>query len=46
MIKGMITDLIYEYYYRSFMKENNKSEININWEKLEKLDKMCTKFSR
>jgi len=42
----MIKDLIYNYYYRSFMKENSKGEDTINWRKLERLDKMCVKYSR
>jgi hypothetical protein len=33
----IITDLIYNYYYNKFMKENSKSENNINWVKLERL---------
>ena len=42
----VITDLIYEYYYKNFMKENSKSEKDINWNKWKRLDRMCTKFSR
>jgi hypothetical protein len=40
----MIKDLIYNYYYKKFMKENSKNEIDIDWNKLYRLDKMCEKY--
>jgi len=40
----MFKTLIYNYYYKKFMKENNKDENDINWEEWNRLDKICENF--
>jgi hypothetical protein len=40
----MLKNLIYNYYYTKFIKENSKSENQINWNKLNRLDRMCEKY--
>lgn len=42
----MIRDIIYNYYYKQFIKENSKSTTDINWNKWNKFDKLCEKFSK
>jgi hypothetical protein len=40
----MLKNLIYNYYYDKFIKENNKNEKDIDWIKLNRLDRMCEKY--
>jgi hypothetical protein len=40
----MLKNLIYNYYYKKFMKENSKAENQINWNKFNRLDRMCEKY--
>lgn len=40
----MIKSILYNYYYRKFMNENNKVESNIDWGKWNKLNQMCEKY--
>jgi hypothetical protein len=38
---NMFKILIYDYYYKKFMKENKKDEKDINWEEWSRLDRIC-----
>jgi hypothetical protein len=40
----MIKSILYNYYYKKFMKENNKPESQINWSKWNKYDQLCEKY--
>jgi hypothetical protein len=40
----MIRNLIYNYYYKKFIKENNKYDKDIDWNKWNRLDRICEKF--
>jgi hypothetical protein len=42
----MLKELLYIYYYHRFMKENSKSNDKIDWNKWNRLDKMCEKYSK
>ena len=36
--------ILYNIYFYKFMKENNKSEKEINWNRWTFLDKQCSKY--
>jgi hypothetical protein len=37
-------NLIYNHYCNEFVKENNKDEKDIDWNKWSRLNKMCEKY--
>lgn len=43
-MKIKIKDLIYNYYYNKFIKENIKDDKDIDWDKWNRLDRMCLKY--
>lgn len=40
----MIKSILYNYYYKKFMKENSKDTSDINWNEWDRLDKMCERY--
>lgn len=40
----MIKLILYNYYYRKFINENNKDASNIDWNKRNRYCEMCKKY--
>jgi hypothetical protein len=42
----MFKNLIYNYYYKKFIKENSKDKKEIDWNKWSRYDEMCERYSK